>query len=215
MKPSEFASASTLEFAALTREAGFPDGLFNVVTGYGQEAGSALVDHPGVPKITFKGSDSTGAKISTQTDKILKRVSFDLRGKSPNIVFDDCDLGAAASGEISGIFATTGQTCIARSRLRVQNSIRGEFSGRVAELGRSARKSDPMLPDTNIGPVTTALQYAKILDYTNIAKAEGARCILGGGSAGKTAQAADGFLGTRQNASVHTVPRAHLGNVGA
>ena len=183
VKPSEFASASTVEFAALTKEAGFPDGVFNVVTGYGQEAGSALVDHPGVSKITFTGSDSTGAKIYAQAAKTLKRVSLELGGKSPNIVFEDCDLGAAASGAISGIFAATGQTCIAGSRLLVQNSIREEFSQRVAELGRSARKGDPMLPDTNIGPVTTAPQYRKILDYMEIAKAEGARCILGGGAA--------------------------------
>jgi (Z)-2-((N-methylformamido)methylene)-5-hydroxybutyrolactone dehydrogenase len=86
VKPSEFASASTLEFAALTKEAGFPDGVFNVVTGYGQEAGAALVDHPGVAKITFTGSDSTGAKIYAQAAKTLKRVSLELGGKSPNIV---------------------------------------------------------------------------------------------------------------------------------
>ena len=98
-------------------------------------------------------------------------------------MFEDCDLGAAAAGAISGIFAATGQTCIAGSRLLVQNSIREEFSKKVVELGRTARKGDPMLPDTNIGPVTTAPQYRKILDYMEIAKAEGARCILGGGAA--------------------------------
>ncbi len=182
VKPSEFASASTLEFAALTKEAGFPDGVFNVVTGYGQEAGAALVDHPGVAKITFTGSDATGARIYAQAARTLKRVSLELGGKSPNIVFEDCDLDAAAAGAISGIFAATGQTCIAGSRLLVQNSIREEFSKRVVELGRTARKGDPMLPDTNIGPVTTAPQYRKILDYMEIAKAEGARCILGGGA---------------------------------
>ena len=168
VKPSEFASASTVEFAALTKEAGFPDGVFNVVTGYGQEAGAALVDHPGVAKITFTGSDATGAKIYAQAAKTLKRVSLELGGKSPNIVFEDADLGAAAAGAISGIFAATGQTCIAGSRLLVQNSIREEFSQRVAELGRTARKGDPMKPDTNIGPVTTAPQYKKILDYMEI-----------------------------------------------
>ena len=183
VKPSEFTSASTLEFAALTKEAGFPDGVFNVVTGYGQEAGAALVDHPGVAKITFTGSDATGARIYAQAARTLKRVSLELGGKSPNIVFEDCDLDAAAAGAISGIFAATGQTCIAGSRLLVQNSIREEFSKKVVELGRTARKGDPMLADTNIGPVTTAPQYRKILDYMEIAKAEGARCILGGGPA--------------------------------
>ncbi len=183
VKPSEFASASTLEFAALTREAGFPDGVFNVVTGYGQEAGSALVDHPDVAKITFTGSDATGARIYAQAARSLKRVTLELGGKSPNIVFDDCDLDAAAAGVISGIFAATGQTCIAGSRLLVQNSIRDAFSERLVALGTTARKGDPMLADTNIGPVTTAPQYRKILDYIDIAKAEGARCILGGGPA--------------------------------
>lgn len=183
IKPSEFASVSTLEFAALTKEAGFPDGVFNVVAGLGTEAGSALVDHPDVAKITFTGSDATGARIYAQAAKSLKRVSLELGGKSPNIVFEDCDLDLAASGVISGIFAATGQTCIAGSRLLVQNSIREEFTQRVATLGASARKGNPMSPDTNIGPVTTPAQYKKVLDYLEIAKAEGARCILGGGPA--------------------------------
>jgi aldehyde dehydrogenase (NAD+) len=183
IKPSEFASVSTLEFAALTKEAGFPDGVFNVVSGLGSEAGAALVDHPDVAKITFTGSDATGARIYAQAAKSLKRVSLELGGKSPNVVFDDCDLDLAASGVISGIFAATGQTCIAGSRLLVQNSIREEFTKRVVALGASARKGNPMLPETNIGPITTPLQFQKILDYIAIAKAEGARCILGGGPA--------------------------------
>ncbi|MCA8879571.1 MAG: aldehyde dehydrogenase [Rhodobacteraceae bacterium] len=183
VKPSEFASVSTLEYARLTREAGFPDGVFNVVTGLGEEAGAALVDHPDVAKITFTGSDATGARIYAQAARNLKRVSLELGGKSANIVFDDCDLQQAAAGAISGIFAATGQTCIAGSRLLVQNSIREAFTERVAKLAASARKGNPMLPETNIGPVTTAPQYRKILDYIDVAKAEGARCILGGGPA--------------------------------
>ena len=158
VKPSEFTSASTLEYAALTREAGFPDGVFNVVAGYGHEVGSALVDHPGVAKITFTGSDTTGARIYAQAAKTMKRVTLELGGKSPNIVFEDADLDQAAAGVVSGIFAATGQTCIAGSRLLVQNSIREKFVERVAGLGASARKGNPMLPDTNIGPVTTPAQ---------------------------------------------------------
>ena len=183
IKPSEFTSASTLEYAALTREAGFPDGVFNVVTGFGPEAGSALVDHPGVAKITFTGSDTTGARIYAQAAASMKRVALELGGKSPNIVFEDADLDQAAAGVVSGIFAATGQTCIAGSRLLVQNSIREEFTERVRVLGASARKGDPMLAETNIGPVTTPAQYKKILDYMEIARSEGARCILGGGPA--------------------------------
>lgn len=183
VKPSEFASVSTLEFAALTKEAGFPDGVFNVVTGLGPEAGAALVDHPDIAKVTFTGSDATGAQIYAQAAKTLKRVSLELGGKSPNIIFADCDLDAAVAGAISGIFAATGQTCIAGSRVLVQNSIKEVFSDRLVQMGRTARKGDPMSPDTNIGPVTTAPQYRKILEYIDIAKAEGARCILGGGPA--------------------------------
>ena len=183
IKPSEFTSASTLEYAALTKEAGFPDGVFNVVTGYGPDAGSALVDHPDVAKITFTGSDATGARIYAQAAKTMKRVTLELGGKSPNIVFDDCNLDKAAAGVVSGIFAATGQTCIAGSRLLVQNSIKEAFTKKVAELGATARKGNPMEADTNIGPVTTPAQYQKILDYIDIAKKEGARCILGGTAA--------------------------------
>lgn len=183
VKPSEFTSASTLEFAALTKEAGFPDGVFNVVSGLGPSVGSALVDHPDVAKITFTGSDATGKHIYAQAAKTMKRVTLELGGKSPNIVFADCNLDKAAAGVISGIFAATGQTCIAGSRLLVQNSIKEEFTRRVVALGTSARKGDPMKLDTNIGPVTTPPQYRKVLDYMDIARAEGARCVLGGTAA--------------------------------
>ena len=180
VKPSEFTSASTLEFAALTKEAGIPDGIFNVVTGFGPEIGTELISHPGVAKITFTGSDTTGAKVYETAARSLKRVSLELGGKSPNIVFEDADLAAAASGAVSGIFAATGQTCIAGSRLLVQNSIKDKFVERLLGLAKSARIGDPMQSDTNIGPVTTPAQYKKILDYIDIAKAEGARCLLGG-----------------------------------
>ncbi len=183
VKPSEYASASTLEFAALTKEAGLPDGLFNVVTGFCPEAGSALVEHPKVAKITFTGSDTTGAKVYEAAARNLKKVSLELGGKSPNIVFEDADLTAAAAGAVSGIFAATGQTCVAGSRLLVQNSIREAFVERLLALAASARIGDPMQPDTNIGPITTPAQYRKVLDYIDIAKAEGARCVFGGGPA--------------------------------
>lgn len=183
VKPSEFTSASTLEFAALTKEAGFPDGVFNVVVGLGPTVGSALVNHPDVAKITFTGSDATGAAIYAQAARTMKRVTLELGGKSPNIVFADADLDKAAAGVISGIFAATGQTCIAGSRLLVESSIKEAFTSRIVALGKSAKKGDPMLADTNIGPVTTPAQYQKVLSYIDIAKGEGARCILGGQAA--------------------------------
>ncbi|MEM6487945.1 MAG: aldehyde dehydrogenase [Pseudomonadota bacterium] len=180
IKPSEYTSASTLEFAALTVEAGFPPGVFNVVAGLGPEAGAALVEHPDVAKVSFTGSDSTGAKLYAAAALQMKRVSMELGGKSPNIVFDDANLDAAVSGAISGIFAATGQTCIAGSRLLVQNSVRDRFVDKLLEIVKDAKIGDPMQPDTNIGPVTTPPQYAKILEYIDVAKYGGATLVHGG-----------------------------------
>src|ERR1044072_8065026 len=168
VKPSEFTSASTLEFAALTKEAGIPDGIFNVVTGFGPEIGSELISHPGVAKITFTGSDTTRARAYETPARRPQRVPLELGGKSPNIDFEDADLAAAAAGAVSGIFAATGQTCIAGSRLLVQRSIKDKFVDRLLELARSAKIGNPMQADTNIGPVTTPAQYKKILDYIDI-----------------------------------------------
>lgn len=183
LKPSEFASASSLEFAELTRQAGLPAGVFNVVTGFGHEAGAAIVDHPDVAKITFTGSDSTGAAIYATAAKQMKRVSLELGGKSPNIIFEDANVEAAVSGAVSGIFAATGQTCIAGSRLLVQNSVKDEVLGRLAHLAKTARVGDPMDPETNIGPVTTKPQFEKILSYIDIAKRDGAQLVCGGDKA--------------------------------
>ncbi|MBR3371294.1 MAG: aldehyde dehydrogenase [Rhodobacteraceae bacterium] len=183
IKPSEFTSASTLAFMELTKQAGFPDGVWNVVTGFGPEVGAELVAHKDVAKITFTGSDTTGRKIYEAAARGLKRVSLELGGKSPNIVFADADLDAAVAGAVSGIFAATGQTCIAGSRLLVQNSIKDAFTEKMLAVARDARMGDPMQPDTHIGPVTTQPQFQKILSYIDIAKSEGARCIFGGNRA--------------------------------
>ena len=170
VKPSEFASASSLEFAALTKEAGLPDGVLNVVTGYGNEIGAALVEHDDVAKITFTGSDATGARIYETAARGMKRVAMELGGKSPNVVFEDADLEAAAIGVVSGIFGAAGQMCIAGSRLLVQNSIKESFTERLIALARDVRLGDPMQPSTNVGPIATAPQYAKVLDYIEIAR---------------------------------------------
>ncbi|MGY0488218.1 aldehyde dehydrogenase [Streptomyces sp. WG-D5] len=183
VKPSEYASASTLEFAGLLSEAGVPDGVFNVVTGLGPEAGAALVEHPGVAKITFTGSDTTGAKIYEQAARTVKRVSLELGGKSPNIVFDDADLDLAATGVISGIFGASGQMCAAGSRLLVHSSVKEAFTDKVVEQAKGIRLGDPMDPHTNVGPISTPAQYEKVLRYIDIAQEDGARCILGGSPA--------------------------------
>lgn len=183
IKPSEFTSASTLELVRLLHEAGLPPGVVNVVTGFGGDVGSALVEHPLVRKISFTGSDRTGRAINAAAARDLKHVSLELGGKSPNIVFADADLDAAVNGVVSGIFAATGQTCIAGSRLLVQEQIHDEFVGRVVDLARSARMGDPMSADTQVGPITTPAQYAKVLDYIQIAEKEGATLALGGAAA--------------------------------
>ena len=180
IKPSEFTSVSTLEFMELIKEAGFPNGVVNVVTGYGVDVGAPLVDHPYIEKVAFTGSDVSGQKIYEAAAKKIMPVTLELGGKSPNIVFEDADREAAVMGAISGIFAATGQTCIAGSRLLVQRSIHDEFVKRIVEVASKAVIGDPMLKETNVGPVTTPPQYKKVIDYINIAKAEGAVCVMGG-----------------------------------
>ena len=181
IKPSEYTSASTLEFMELIEEAGFPAGVVNTVTGFGLDVGAPLVDHRHVDKIAFTGSDISGQKIYQAAAKKIMPVTLELGGKSPNIVFEDADFEAAVMGAISGIFAATGQTCIAGSRLLVQRRIHDKFVERLVEVAEAATIGDPMSTDTHVGPVTTPPQFQKILDYIAIAKSEGARCVLGGG----------------------------------
>jgi aldehyde dehydrogenase (NAD+) len=185
IKPSEYTSASVLEFMKLVDEAGFPPGVVNVVTGFGADVGTPLVEHPLVAKVAFTGSDATGQRVYEAAARGLKRVSMELGGKSPNIVFDDADFENAMKGVISGIFAATGQTCIAGSRLLVQRRIHDRFLERLVAFAKTARMGDPMRPDTQIGPVTNRPQLEKILKYIDIAKSEGARPVLGGARAAR------------------------------
>jgi len=183
IKPSEYTSASTLEFMRIVEEVGFPPGVINVVTGFGADTGAPLVEHPKVAKVAFTGSDATGAHIYQAAAKNMKHVTMELGGKSPNIVFDDAEMENAVKGVVSGIFAATGQTCIAGSRLLVQENIHNEFVDKLVELASTAQMGDPMSFDTQVGPVTNIPQYEKILDYINIGKGEGAEVALGGGKA--------------------------------
>ena len=183
IKPSEFTSASTLEFVKLFEEAGFPPGVVNVVTGFGKDVGTPLVGHPLVNKVAFTGSDVTGRAINELAARSFKHVSLELGGKSPNIVFEDANLDDAVNGAVAGIFAATGQTCIAGSRLLLQEAIHDAFVDKLLALARTARMGDPMSLDTQVGPVTTQPQYRKVLGYIDIARQEGARLLLGGGPA--------------------------------
>lgn len=180
LKPSEHASASSLEFARLVEQAGFPPGVVNVVTGLGAEIGDALVRHPDVRKITFTGSEATGRRINEAAASDFKRVTLELGGKSPNIIFDDADLDQAATGAVAAFLAASGQTCVAGSRLLVQNSVYDEVMGKVLSLAGAVRLGDPMAPDTQVGPVATEPQFEKVRRYIEIARAEGAHCALGG-----------------------------------
>lgn len=182
IKPSEHASASILELARLAEQAGFPKGVVNVVTGFGAEIGDPLVRHPYTRKIAFTGGDASGQKVNEAAASGLKRVTLELGGKSPNIVFEDADLDQAVKGVISGIFAAAGQTCMAGSRLILQASIHDAFVERLVELTRQARIGDPSLADTQLGPIATRQQWEHVMRLIDIAKSEGATCVLGGHS---------------------------------
>jgi aldehyde dehydrogenase (NAD+) len=193
LKPSEFTSASSLEFVKLAEQAGFPPGVVNVVTGFGKEVGEPLVAHPKVAKVAFTGGEMSGQRVYETAASGLKKVSLELGGKSPNIVFDDANLDNAVKGAIAGIFAATGQTCIAGSRLLVQESIHNAFVERLVEFAKTARMGNPMAPETQVGPVTTMPQYEKILGYLDVAKGEGAECVLGGAKAARP-ECGDGWF---------------------
>jgi aldehyde dehydrogenase (NAD+) len=180
VKPSEYTSASTLKLAQLVEQAGFPKGVFNVVTGFGDEVGASLVEHPKVAKIAFTGGDAGGRAVYAAAAKHLKPVTLELGGKSPNIVFDDANFDNAVKGVISGIFAATGQTCLAGSRLLVQRSIHDKFVAALVDFASTAVMGDPMSTSTQVGPVTTPVQFEKIMHYIDVAKADGATLVLGG-----------------------------------
>ncbi len=182
VKPSEYTPVSTSAFAALAEEAGLPPGVFNVVTG-GRQAGERLVNDPRLDKIAFTGSDAVGSAILKSAADSFTRVSLELGGKSPQIVFDDTELELAADGVVAGIFAATGQTCMAGSRLLVQRSIAAPLVQAIVERAAAVRLGDPADPATQMGPVTTPAQHAKILRLIADARAEGAVLAHGGAAA--------------------------------
>jgi aldehyde dehydrogenase (NAD+) len=176
VKPAEQAPASTLEFARLVQEAGFPPGVFNVITGFGPDCGAPLAEHPGVDKVAFTGSTAVGSSVMAGAASHLAHVSLELGGKSPNIVFADADLEAAANGVVAGIYAATGQTCMAGSRLLVQDSV-----ARVAARAREVRLGDPLRAETEIGPVAFAEHRETVESYIEIGRRDGATLLAGGG----------------------------------
>jgi aldehyde dehydrogenase (NAD+) len=179
LKPAEEAPLTPLRFAELCQEAGVPPGVVNVVPGFGETAGAALARHPDVDKIAFTGSQLTGQKIIEASAGNLKRVSLELGGKSPNVVFADADLDVAVPGAGMAVFANTGQICSAGTRLFVERKIYDEFTENVAKFGNSLRVGDSSLPETQIGPLVSAEQLKRVTGYLAIGRQEGARSLSG------------------------------------
>ncbi len=185
LKPAEQTPLSALRLAELFQEAGLPPGVLNVVPGYGPTAGAALATHPGVDKIAFTGSTEVGRQIMQMASGNLKRVSLELGGKAPNIVFADADLDAAVQGAVRGIFFNQGEVCCAGSRLFVEEKVHDEFISRLKAVAEKIKVGDPMDPATQMGAQVSEEQYKKILGYIEKGKAEGARIVTGGEPAGK------------------------------
>ncbi|WP_137387608.1 aldehyde dehydrogenase [Rhodoligotrophos defluvii] len=180
IKPSEHTSASTLALAELVKEAGFPDGVVNVVTGHGRTAGEALTRHPGVAKIVFTGSTATGRRIAANAAGNLVPCQMELGGKSPHVVFDDVDLDRAVNGVMAGVFAAGGQTCIAGSRCFVEAGIYDTFVERLVDRARRVRIGHPAQEDTELGPLALAAQLEKVETYVGYGVADGATIATGG-----------------------------------
>ena len=182
VKPSEHASATTLEFADFVAEAGFPPGVFNIVTG-DHRVGQALLRSGRVDRVSFTGSPEVGARIAADAGARLIPVTLELGGKSPNIIFADADLDRAVPGALVGIFSATGQTCIAGSRLLVQRAVHDEVVARLVERARRIRLGDPLDPRTQMGTAANEPQFRRILARIDAARADGARLATGGGPA--------------------------------
>jgi len=192
-KTAEQTPASTLEFAKLFEEAGFPPGVLNVITGYGPSTGAPLVRHPGVDKVAFTGSTEVGKQIMKDAADHLAKVTLELGGKSPNIVFEDADMEAAANGIVAGIFAATGQTCMAGSRLIVQEGLHNELVERLTEKANSIKLGDPLDEETEMGPIAFKEQLEKVQGYIHTGQEEGAE-IAAGGKQPEDPELQDGFF---------------------
>jgi len=180
LKPAGQTPLTALELAKIALEAGLPEGVLNVVTGEGRDLGQAIVEHPGIDKIAFTGSTATGKRVAATAAQTVKRVTLELGGKSPSLVFGDADLQQAVNGALYGVFYNAGQCCEARSRILVQESIADEFIEMFTAKARKLRVGNPEDPQTQIGAITTQEQLDKIKSYCQIGASEGAKLLLGG-----------------------------------
>jgi len=180
LKPAEQTPLTALKLGELAIEAGFPNGVINIVNGFGETAGAALVAHRGVDKIAFTGEGTTAKIIARSAVETMKRLTFELGGKSPNIVLEDADIDAAVDGALLGIYLNQGQCCCAGSRLFVQEDVHDQFVSRLAAKVQARRIGDPFDPETQQGPQVDKAQFDKILSYIAKGKDQGARVVTGG-----------------------------------
>lgn len=180
MKPAEQTPLSCLRMARLAQKAGIPDGVINIVPGYGPTAGGAIVAHRGIDKVAFTGEYKTAQIIMREAATTLKRLTFELGGKSPNIVFADADLDAAAAGSHLGIYLNQGQCCCAGSRLFVEEKAHDKLVEKLVAINKSRKLGAPLDPETEQGPQVDKAQFDKIMHYIDVGKKEGAKCVSGG-----------------------------------
>lgn len=186
LKPAEDTSLTALRLGEIMLEAGLPEGVLNIITGYGANAGNMLIHHPSVDKIAFTGSTATGKIIAHAAAEGLKKVSLELGGKSPNIIMPDADLEKAIPASAMGIFWNTGQTCTAPSRLFVHEDIRDEVIAGIAAVGKSLKIGAGLDEETQIGPIVSQKQFAKVQDYIALSTEEGAEIASGGSRIGES-----------------------------
>jgi acyl-CoA reductase-like NAD-dependent aldehyde dehydrogenase len=180
LKPSSVTPLSAIELGKLAIEAGVPEGVLNVLTGSTRPIGAWMVEHPGIDKIAFTGSTQTGKSVAAEASKTLKRVTLELGGKSPAVVFDDAEIEAAVAGALYGVYYNAGQCCEARTRILVQDGVYDRFVNLFVEKAKQLRVGDPEDSATQIGAITLREQHQKIRDYCEIGVAEGAKVLLGG-----------------------------------
>ena len=180
MKPAEQTPLTCLRLARLAQKAGIPDGVINVVPGYGPTAGASIVKHHGVDKVAFTGEHRTAQIIMRDASETLKRLTFKLGGKSPNVVFADADLDAAAAGAHFGLYFNQGQCCCAGSRLFVEEKIYDKFVERLSAMNEKRKLGNPLDPETEQGPQVDQDQFNKIMHFIDLGKKQGARCVNGG-----------------------------------
>lgn len=180
IKPSEMTAGTTLEVARLAKEAGFPDGVINVVTGSGRVVGNAMVDHPDVNMISFTGSTSVGQAIGEKCGRLVKRAGLELGGKAANIVFADADMDDALDGVVFGVILNQGEECVAGTRILVEKSIAEEFSAKLVERMSKLRTGQPMDKSSDMGALIHEGHMNSVLKHIEIAKKEGAEVLCGG-----------------------------------